>query len=253
MGYASARRGAKGCTVSMRSIPAAATALILFCGTRARADDTNPPVIAHTPVTRGDKGKQTPVFARITDESKIFPQVFFRFGPGSAYEKPIDMKQVRGQRNQWGANLPAPPGNVVEYYLEAYDEFGNGPARAGDPERPFRIDFGPAQLGQEQATLPLPAVGRPAGPRSGGGRVWTWLVGGTGLGLLTGGIVANPLGARATALDVAGATLIAAGVALYFVEAPKESPGPPPERRAALRVLAAPVPDGGAVAIAGRF
>jgi len=58
------------------------------------------------------QGKQTPVFAKITDESKIFPQVFFRFGPASPYEKPVDMKQVRGQKNQWGANLPAPPGNV---------------------------------------------------------------------------------------------------------------------------------------------
>ena len=243
-----------GYTVSMRAISSAAVAaLVLLCGPATRADDTNPPVIAHTPVTRGDKGKQTPLFARITDESKIFPQVFFRFGPASGYEKPIDMKQVRGQRNQWGANLPAPPGNVIEYYLEAYDEFGNGPARAGDPDRPFRIEFGP-QIAHEQPTLPLPAVARSTAGGGGGGRVWTWLVGGTGLGLLVGGIVANPLGARATALDVTGAALIAAGVALYFVEAPKDAPAaPPPDRRAEVRVGAAPLATGGAVALTARF
>src|SRR6266481_1491510 len=83
----------KGYTFSMRaSSSAAAAAVLLLCGAAARGDDTNPPVIAHTPVARGEKGKQTPVFARITDESKIFPQVFFRFGPSSGYEKPIDLK-----------------------------------------------------------------------------------------------------------------------------------------------------------------
>jgi hypothetical protein len=192
-----------------------------------------------------------PLFARITDESKIFPQIFFRFGPGSAYEKPIDMKPVKGQKSQWGGNLPPPPGNVIEYYIEAYDEFGNGPARAGDPDRPFRVDFGPLQTAHEQPTLPLPTVQRPHG--GGGGRLWTWLVGGTGLGLLTGGLVANPLGARATALDVAGGTLIAAGIALYFIEGPKDSPAPAGERRAELRVGASPLPGGGALGLAGRF
>ncbi len=222
-------------------IVGAAAAVLVFCAA-ARADDSAPPVISHAPVTRGDRGKQTPVFAKITDESKIFPQVFFRFGPASPYEKPIDMKQVKGQKNQWGANLPAPPGNVLEYYIEAYDEFGNGPARAGDPDRPFRIELGPAQNAQEQPTLPLPALPR-TGAGGGGGRVWTWLVGGTGLGLLTGGLVANPLGARATALDIAGATLIAGGVALYFAGA----------RRATVAIGVASVSNGGAVALLGRF
>jgi hypothetical protein len=236
----------------MRSISSAAAAVLLLCGgAAARADDTSPPVISHAPVSRGDKGKQMPLFARITDESKIFPQIFFRFGPGSAYEKPIDMKPVKGQKSQWGGNLPPPPGNVIEYYIEAYDEFGNGPARAGDPDRPFRVDFGPLQTAHEQPTLPLPTLQRPHG--GGGGRLWTWLVGGTGLGLLTGGLVANPLGARATALDVAGGTLIAAGIALYFIEGPKDSPAPAGERRAELRVGASPLPGGGALGLAGRF
>ena len=234
-------------------IVGAAAAVLVFCAA-ARADDSAPPVISHAPVTRGDRGKQTPVFAKITDESKIFPQVFFRFGPASPYEKPIDMKQVKGQKNQWGANLPAPPGNVLEYYIEAYDEFGNGPARAGDPDRPFRIELGPAQNAQEQPTLPLPALPR-TGAGGGGGRLWTWLVGGTGLGLLIGGLVANPLGARATALDIAGATLIAGGVALYFIEAPKDATGPAGAgpRRATVAIGVASVSNGGAVALLGRF
>jgi len=140
---------------SICSATAAAAAVLLFCGAAARADDTTPPVIAHAPVSRGDRGKQTPVFAKITDESKIFPQVFFRFGTSGTYEKPLDMKPVKGQKTQWSASLPPSPANVVEYYIEAYDEFGNGPARAGEPDRPFRIDFGPLETVQ---VPPLPAA-----------------------------------------------------------------------------------------------
>ena len=222
----------------MRAISsAAAVAIVLQAGAASSAEDTTAPMITHTPLTRGEKGKQTPVVARISDESKIFPQLFFRFSAAGAYEKPIDMKPVRGQRNQWSANLPAPPGSTIEYYIEAYDEFGNGPARAGDPHKPFRIDFG-GDLARETPPLPGDAY---LARRGGGGRVWSWLVGGTGLGLLTGGIVTLP-DTKGTVLMIAGASLIAGGVALYFLEAPAD-----------VRVGAAPIEGGGAVAVAGRF
>ena len=232
-----------------------AAAVILLCGASARADDTSPPVISHSPVVRGERGKPTTLTARITDESKIFPQVFFRFGSSGSYEKPLDMKAVRGQKGQWTATLPPPPGNTIEYYIEAYDEFGNGPARAGDPEKPFRIDFAPVQIVQTQPVVPLPSE-RASGERLGGGRFWTWVVGGTALGLLTGGIVANPLGTRATVLDVVGASLLAGSVALYFIEAPKDgSPRGAATRgqSAQLGMMAAPAEGGGLLAVSGRF
>src|SRR5205823_2384176 len=232
---------------------------------------------------KGEKGKQTPVFARITDESKIFPQLFYRFAAGAQYEKPIDMKPVKGQRNQWGANLPPPPGTVLEYYLEAYDEFGNGPARAGDPDKPFVVDFGPTEVAQDQQRVPAPVVPprpspRPSAQGPGGGRLWTWVVGGTGLGLLAGGLVAglavktaddaykarladpsnNPatlqqqydanhsLGTKATILTIAGATLLAGGVALYFIEAPKGGGGglAGDEQRGGVGIAVAPAGGG---------
>ena len=193
--------------------------------------------------------------ARITDESKIFPQVFFRFGSSGNYEKPLDMKAVKGQKGQWTASLPPPTGNTIEYYIEAYDEFGNGPARSGDPEKPFRIDFAPVQIVQTQPVLPLPSD-RTSSERLGGGRFWTWVVGGTGLGLLTGGIVADPLGTRATVLDVVGASLLAGSVALYFIEAPNHGASrSPAERgqRAQLGMMAAPGDRGGVFGLVGRF
>jgi len=229
-----------------------AAAVLFLCGASARAEDTDAPVIAHAPVARGERGKATTLTARITDESKIFPQVFFRFGSSGPYQKPLDMKPVKGQKAQWSATLPPPAGNSIEYYLEAYDEFGNGPARAGEAERPFRIDFAPVQI--VQTVLPV-SSDVPAAARPGGGRFWTWVVGGTGLGLLAGGIVANPLGTRATVLDVAGGTLLAASVGLYFIEASKQGgpPGPTRGLRSQLGVMAAPAERGGLLCVAGRF
>ncbi|HEX4383421.1 MAG TPA: hypothetical protein VH083_10740, partial [Myxococcales bacterium] len=73
----------------MRPCQAALLALVLAAP--ARAADTAAPVIEHTPVasvTRGAKWVQ--IFAKVTDESKFFPQVFFRYGPGD-YQKALDM------------------------------------------------------------------------------------------------------------------------------------------------------------------
>src|SRR6195952_430856 len=119
--------------------PCAAAMLALVLAGPAFAADTAAPVIEHAPVASAPAGsKWVQLFAKVTDESKFFPQVFFRYGPGD-YQKPLDMKAVKGQKNQFGANVPV-KGDVLEYYLEAYDELGNGPARSGDPEKPWRVD-----------------------------------------------------------------------------------------------------------------
>ena len=121
----------------MRSVTAA---LVLLLSAAARADDTAAPVIEHTPVTSTARGaKFVQVFAKITDESKFFPQVFFRYGSGAEYQKPLDLKRVQGTKNDWGSNIPV-KGDLVEYYIEAYDELGNGPGRSGDPDKPYRVD-----------------------------------------------------------------------------------------------------------------
>jgi hypothetical protein len=250
----------------------AVAALLVFFAAAARAEDTSPPVIVHTPVTSTARGaKFVQVFATITDESKFFPQVFFRYGPGD-YQKPVDMKPVKGVQDQYGANVPI-KGDVVEYYLEAYDELGNGPARSGDPARPYHVDTSgmpPAVARQNvpapqpakspwataapaPAPAPAPAVQAPA-PRpvvvQRSGRVWTWVVGGIGLGTLAGGLIAGnefktqddayqqnlaapgsnyaalnaeytankSLGQKATILMIAGGALLATSVVLYFVE-----------------------------------
>ena len=258
----------------------AAAALLLVLSAAAR-EDTSAPVIEHTPVIATLRGaKFVQVFAKITDESKFFPQVFYRYGPGD-FQKPIDMKAVKGQKDQWGANIPI-KGDLVEYYLEAYDELGNGPGRSGDPDRPYRVDTSgepPVLSKANPAPIPQPApapVAKPApqpaakpwqppppapapvvqapAPRpvvvQRPGRVWTWVVGGVGLGVLGGGLIAanefktqddtyqrnlsapgssyaslnsqytanKSLGQKATILMIAGGALVAGAVVLFFVE-----------------------------------
>jgi hypothetical protein len=129
----------------MRSSRILATTLLAaafaFAGA-ARADDTQPPEITHTPLEKAPKGHPVRIHAKIVDQSKFFPQVFYRWD-GKAFEKPLDMKKARGKKtpaNTYEASIPI-KGESLEYYIEAYDEFGNGPARAGTPEAPFKVQL----------------------------------------------------------------------------------------------------------------
>ena len=176
----------------------------------ARADDTTPPVITYSAPAAGSAPKAAfTVSAQITDESKFFPQVFFRHGSAGPFEKPVDMKKKAGAANTYEGTIPY-KGDFIEYYIEAYDEFGNGPARAGDPDKPLKFQLGeapppppPPVAAKTTTTTTAPAAstsspkptssnsGAQASNSGGGGRTWTWIVGGVGLGLLTGGLVAG--------------------------------------------------------------
>ncbi len=255
---------------------AVATVASLCFAPAARADDTAAPVIVYTPPPSGSLPKAAfTVTAKITDESKFFPQVFFRQGSGK-FEKALDMKKTKSGKDTYEATIPY-KGDQLEFYIEAYDEFGNGPARAGDPEGPFKLTLGETAPPPPPQVVTKPTSGNNGGstgpvapgpstkPGNGGavassssGRTWTWVVGGVGLGLLTGGLVAglavksaddaykqalagsgssggssqvtNPsalqaqydanasLGTKATILTISGAVLLAGGVALFFVE-----------------------------------
>jgi hypothetical protein len=281
--------------------PCVAAMLALVLAGPARAADTAAPVIEHTPVTSVPQGsKWVQIFAKVTDESKFFPQVFFRYGHGD-YQKPLDMKAVKGQKNQFGVNVPV-KGDVLEYYLEAYDELGNGPARSGDPDKPWHVDIGavaqaapapapkpePAPVAATPPPRTLPPPARTADSSPGGGRVWTWVAGGVGVGALAGGLVAGlafksaddaykqrladdptafpslkaqydankSLGRDATILAVAGGVLVATGVVLYFFE-PKwngtEARHAKEDVKLDVGFAAAPVAGGGAAVLAGRF
>ncbi len=117
---------------------AAALAASLLAAGAARAADSSPPQLTHTPAAKSAPGPLK-ISARITDESKIFPQIFMRAGSASAYEPPVDLKKVKGSKDTFEVTVTARPG--LEYYLECYDEYGNGPARSGSPDQPFKVEL----------------------------------------------------------------------------------------------------------------
>lgn len=100
----------------------------------ALAEDLQPPRIVHTPVKRAWLGDTVTVSARMQDESEIFaPTLYFRH-PGALSYSSIEMS-ARG--DLYVASVEASAD--IEYWLEAYDEFGNGPTREGSPDKPLVI------------------------------------------------------------------------------------------------------------------
>lgn len=129
--------------------------LVLAAGA-AQAADTAAPVLTHTPVTHAPVGPLK-ITAKVVDESRIFPQVFFRQGGSGPFEPPSDLKRVKGSKDTYEALIPAKAG-PLDYYVECYDEYGNGPARSGSPEAPHRVEVG------EEAAAKAPAHPSPVMP-----------------------------------------------------------------------------------------
>jgi hypothetical protein len=117
-------------------------------------DDTEPPVIKHTAIAKALRGHPVKLEAVITDnQSGVFnPQACWRTVYNTEYEcAPL---ALIGQ-DTYAVEVPA---KVVTdgfaYFLEAFDNATNGPARSGAPEVPHSVAV-------EEPT-PLPEVPAPA-------------------------------------------------------------------------------------------
>jgi hypothetical protein len=117
-----------------RALPHLAFAIAALLATTARADN-QPPVIAFEPCTSLQRGRAFTVFARITDESPIFePKLVYR-GKNDAAWKNVPLIEEAGV---WKGTVPSRDvRGSLEYFLEAFDENGNGPTRVGSPEQPL--------------------------------------------------------------------------------------------------------------------
>lgn len=115
----------------------------------ARADE-QPPLIKHVPVAKANKGDAVNISAEMEDESEIFaPTLYFRY-PGARGYSSVAMTRKGAA---FVASVQATAD--VEYWIEAYDEFGNGPTREGSPDRPHRI--GVAERAAVARVAPVPA------------------------------------------------------------------------------------------------
>ncbi len=100
--------------------------------------DNQPPLIEHQPLASAPPKQSITIKAKIVDNSKIaFPRIYYRQVGETKYQ----FVTMQFKNNLFLADIPAfmVSQKGVEYYIEAFDEHGNGPAHFGEPEAPLRI------------------------------------------------------------------------------------------------------------------
>ncbi len=164
------------------------------------ATDTTPPRITHTPPPNVPPGQPLTIEAVIEDPSGVFdPTLYYRT---SAEGKFTPLGMHPGEGAKFVAIVPPLKGGELQYYVEAYDNQGNGPARTGTPTYPHRARVGgPAVAGTTGETGnpdEIPGVETHAkhGP-------WSYAAGGAGVvSVLVGAFFGNRM--RSTSNDLLG-------------------------------------------------
>ena len=120
--------------------------------------DTEAPQIVHEPCEQYQKGEAYEVVARFYDASPIFdPKVVFKRGRGKWQNRPF--KRQDGSDN-FVATIPAKFMNKgkIQYFIEVFDENGNGPARFGSTDAPVILTLGTEVSACQQVPDTTPVV-----------------------------------------------------------------------------------------------
>lgn len=145
--------------------------------------DTAAPTITHTPPTGHDGTGPVVVEAQIVDDSGVFDPALLVRAPGGVFER-VAMKPVADKVDTFGATVPEGLlAGDLEYLIEAFDENGNGPARAGDEVTPLRIARVAAPPPPPPPPPPQETTARPA-TEEGDNSALLW-----GTGIAVGGVL----------------------------------------------------------------
>lgn len=166
------------------------------------AADAEPPIITHVRIANAPLGEPLAVRARIEDASEIFaPSVYVRNVGAETFDN-LPMKKVE---NGFEAVIPKEQvARAIEYFIEAFDEHGNGPAREGSPDEPIRVlvfdpDDAPPPPPPPPGVEPPPSVETET---DGGGGIatkwWFWTIIGV---VVVGAVVGVVVGTRAGPVD----------------------------------------------------
>jgi hypothetical protein len=126
----------------------------LHTATAAHAD-TDAPEIEHARIERAALGQPITIRARITDKSAIFaPSLLVR----QRGKKEFDTIELKKVGDVFQAVIPADQvTGDLEYVIEAFDEHGNGPGRAGTPEKPLVVrTFDASSVVAVPVPVPIP-------------------------------------------------------------------------------------------------
>ena len=120
--------------------------------------DNDAPQIVHEPCEQYQKGVTYEVVARFYDASPIFdPKVVFRRGRGKWNNRPFERQS--GSDN-FVAKIPANflKKGRIQYFIEVFDENGNGPARFGSVDAPVVLTVGGDAVSCQQVPDTSPVV-----------------------------------------------------------------------------------------------
>ena len=139
--------------------------LIGLMSSPAQAADMLPPSIIHEACTQYLKGAPFDIIARFEDESQLFdPKVMYR-ARGDSHWKAAPFVKDAGVENFRATITAKDLKGTLQYFIEVFDEFGNGPARMGSPEAPITVEPSKAPESCNQ----VPTITKPRGVTSGSG------------------------------------------------------------------------------------
>src|SRR5256886_10412882 len=111
-----------------------------------------PPAITHAALTQALKGKPVEISARLVGDTGVQGAVVMFRHAGDKEYKALPMGNLGG--DDYTATIPAAmTTSDLEYYVEAFDQYGNGPARSGAPNVPYALRI----MDPAPAAVPAPA------------------------------------------------------------------------------------------------
>ena len=120
-------------------------------------DDGEPPQLTHQLVAAGVRGKPLTIAAHAIDANGVFGPILSlrKKGLGAGDYVPIKMVPSKIVPGDYSVDVSSALTNVdaLEYYIEAWDIAGNGPARAGSPDQPIVVT-----LEEEKKVAATPAL-----------------------------------------------------------------------------------------------
>src|SRR5437899_6371594 len=129
-------------------------------------DDGEPPQLTHQFVAAGVRGKPLTIAAHAIDANGVFGPILSvrKKGLGAGGYVPIKMAPSKIVPGDYSVDVPAALTNVdaLEYYIEAWDIAGNGPARAGSPDQPIVVTLEEEKVAATPA-LPTTVTIKPKG------------------------------------------------------------------------------------------
>lgn len=129
------------CLLLLASLPAWAEVPGEVAAMQSPGADVEAPLIAHTPISTAPRESELVVKARISDVSGVFAATasFRPADSGEAWQT-VDLKPVDGQPDLFsGAIAGSQVLGDLEYFIEAFDTHGNGPASVGSAAAPLRV------------------------------------------------------------------------------------------------------------------